>query len=125
MAATRPADSGLSMRFSCSCRSVSKSYKPSGDPAEAFYWIDADQATQLAYLQRVVDDCDYLNAEFLCWFLTRDYDEAWDEYYQHWSSAPTLRIWRDTGLYNGYGDARPALAEWHQTLVRPLTGRRP
>jgi hypothetical protein len=95
-----------------------------GEPAEAFYWIEADQTTQLAYLERVVLDCDYLNAEFLCWFLTRDYDEAWDEYYQHWSSAPTLRVWRDTGLYGGYGDPRPALADWHQTLARPLTGRR-
>jgi hypothetical protein len=95
-----------------------------GEPAEAFYWIEADQTTQLAYLQRVVDDCDYLNAEFLCWFLTRDYDVAWDEYYQHWGSAPELRIWRDTGLYNGDGDPRPALAEWHQTLARPLEFRR-
>jgi hypothetical protein len=95
-----------------------------GEPAEPFFWIEADQTTQLAYLERVIDDCDYLNAEFLCWFLTRDYDEAWDEYYQYWGSAPELRIWRDTGLYNGYGDPRPALAEWHQTLARPLEFRR-
>jgi hypothetical protein len=96
-----------------------------GDPAEPFYWIEADQTTQLAYLVRVLEDCDYLNAEFLCWFLARDYDFAWDDYYDDWASAPTLRIWRDTGLYNGYGDPRPALAEWHQTLVRPLSRRRP
>jgi hypothetical protein len=95
-----------------------------GDPAEAFYWIEADQETQLAYLQRVLDDCDYLNAEFLCWFLAQDYDDAWWEYYRHWPSAPELRIWRDTGLYNGGGDPRPSLAEWHQTLARPLTGSR-
>jgi hypothetical protein len=99
-----------------------------GEPAEAFYWIEADQETQLAYLQRVIDDCDYLNAEFLCWFLARDYDRAWEAWLdQHggwWSGAPTLRIYRDTGLYNGYGDPRPALAEWHQSLARPLSGRR-
>jgi hypothetical protein len=90
-----------------------------GEPADPLYWIAADQTTQLAYLERLLDDCDYLNAEFICWFLTRDYDEAWD-HYEHWGSAPELRIWRDTGLYNGYGDARPALAAWHQALARPL-----
>jgi hypothetical protein len=95
-----------------------------GEPAEPFYWIEADQTTQLAYLARVIDDCDYLNAEFVCWFLAMDYDDAWWQHYQHWPSAPTLRIWRDTGLYNGHGDPRPALAEWHQTFARPLTGRR-
>lgn len=96
-----------------------------GEPADPVYWIAADQTTQLAYLVRVLEDCDYLNAEFLCWFLARDYDDAWNDYYDEWGNAPTLRIWRDTGLYNGYGDPRPALAEWLQALARPRTGRGP
>lgn len=94
------------------------------EPADPLYWIEADQTTQLAYLQRVIDDCDYLNAEFICWFLARDYDEAWFDHYHDWATAPTLRIWRDTGLYSGYGDPRPSLAEWHQTFARPLSRRR-
>lgn len=92
------------------------------EPALEEFRIEADQATQLAYLERVVEDCDYLNARFICWFFSRDYDEAWEDYFQFWPDAPTFRIWRDTGLYNGYGDPRPSLAAWHQALARPLVG---
>lgn len=89
-----------------------------GDP----YWLTvyADEQTQLQYVERVFEDCEYLDALFICWFFSRDYDEAWDEYFQYLPDAPTTRAWRDTGLYAGDGTARQSLGLWLLALERQL-----
>jgi hypothetical protein len=81
--------------------------------------IAADDSTQLAYVRRILDECDLRGAAFLCWFFTRDYDEFWETDFQYEPNAPTLRFWRDTGLYAGDGSERPALDAWRQELVTP------
>jgi hypothetical protein len=81
--------------------------------------IAADDSTQLAYVRRILDECDRRGAAFLCWFLSRDYDEFWETDFQYEPNASTLRFWRDTGLYAGDGTARPALGAWRQGLGIP------
>ncbi|MFH1501888.1 MAG: hypothetical protein ABIG03_02445 [Candidatus Eisenbacteria bacterium] len=92
--------------------------EPVGDP----YWLDipATEETQLQYVERVFEDCEYLDALFVCWFFSRDYDDVWDEYFQYDPEAGLLRTWRDTGLYSGNGDARQALGLWLLALERQL-----
>lgn len=91
-------------------------------PAENIYLpypttIPADESTQRAYVQRVLEECEYRNAAFLCWFFTRDYDDFWESDLQYQPDAATLRFWRDTGLYDGDGLARPGLGVWRQALL--------
>lgn len=81
--------------------------------------IAASDSTQQLYVERVLAECELRDAAFLCWFLTRDYDDFWETDFQYESNAGVLRFWRDTGLYTGDGTARPALGVWRQTLVVP------
>lgn len=89
------------------------------------YWYDipADQETQLGYVERLLDDCDEAGAVFVCWFFSRDYDELWEDYFQFEPNAAAYRLWRDTGLYDGDGNARQALGYWLLALERPLSYR--
>jgi len=88
--------------------------EPIGDP----YWLDipATEERQLQYVERLFEDCDFLDARFVCWFFSRDYDEVWEDYFQYEPNASTLRTWRDTGLYAGDGSARQSLGLWLNVL---------
>jgi hypothetical protein len=69
--------------------------------------IAATPETQRAYAARLLSDADALQARFVCWFFTRDYDEFWVTYIQQIPEASLLRLWKDTGMYDGAGEARP------------------
>ncbi len=79
-------------------------------------YIPATEATQQAYVERLLTDCDALSASFICWFLTRDIDDFWESDFQYYPNASTIRYWRDCGLYDGDGFSRPALDTWTATL---------
>ncbi len=79
-------------------------------------YIPATEATQRAYVERILADCDALSASFVCWFLTRDIDDFWESDFQYYPDAPTIRYWRDCGLYDGDGFSRPALTIWNDSL---------
>jgi len=78
--------------------------------------IPENEATQQAYVQRLLADSDTLSAAFVCWFFTRDFDDFWESDLQFSVIAPTIRLWKDTGLYDGHGNPRPALIPWHKYL---------
>lgn len=81
--------------------------------------IPASPAAQRLYVERLLSDCDQLNAQFICWFFTQDYDAFWQNDLQFDEQAPLLRLWRDTGLYDGDGRARLAMGPWRSALARP------
>ena len=70
-------------------------------------------------MERLLDEAEALDAAFVTWFFTRDFDAQWEQYMSARSDAATLRIWRDNGLYDGAGNPRPALAAWREALERP------
>jgi hypothetical protein len=93
---------------------------PAEDIDEPYYThIAASDTTQQAYVERLLAECELRNAEFLCWFFTRDYDDFWESDFQYEPNADLYRFWRDTGLFDGGGTARPALGVWRQALVEP------
>jgi hypothetical protein len=76
---------------------------------------------QQRYVQFLIDEMDRLNGRFITWFVTRDYDDLWESHVQYFPEARLIRIWRDTGLYDGQGNPRPALDTWRAALKRPKT----
>ncbi len=86
-------------------------------PYPAF--IPADEERQRLYVERLLADAERLDAAFVCWFFTCDYDDLWQTTLKNLENAALIRLWKDTGLYAGDGRARPALASWRRVLQRP------
>ena len=82
--------------------------------------IPANEENHRLYVERLLADADRLSAVFVTWFFTRDYDAFWTSEIRFLDDAPLLRLWKDTGLYDGGGNQRPALAVWRDWLERPL-----
>lgn len=78
-----------------------------------------DPQRQQQYIQRLIDEMDELDGRFVTLFFTRDYDDFWESDLQYDPNAQLIRIWRDTGLYDGQGNPRPALDTWRAGLQRP------
>ncbi len=73
------------------------------------------QASYMADLLAQADEHEFV---FLVNFVLRDYDAL----FQYIEDNDLNRIWRDTGLYDETGQARPALALWKEALSRPYNG---
>jgi hypothetical protein len=80
--------------------------------------IFANETTQRLYVTRLLEDCARLDALFVTWFFTRDFDEFWESELKNSPDADLIRLWRDTGLFDGNGIGRPALTVWRQALAR-------
>lgn len=81
--------------------------------------IAADQAQQRTYVERLLAAMTEMDALFINYFFTRDYDQFWESDFKKMEIAPLVRIWKDTGLYAGDGTERPALDSWRKVLARP------
>lgn len=64
---------------------------------------------QRDYDQKLLVESDRLNAEFVIWFIYRDYDML-ESHLPEPSVA--LKIWRDTGLKEGKRNNRPSHDVW-------------
>ncbi|MCC7132604.1 MAG: hypothetical protein IT352_08165 [Gemmatimonadales bacterium] len=83
--------------------------------------IASDPDRQRRYVENLLATLDQMDAVFLDYFFTRDYDDFWESAFKFDPQAPLFRIWKDTGLYAGDGAERPALGPWRAALAR---GRR-
>lgn len=83
--------------------------------------IASDPDRQRRYVDRLLRTLDEMDAVFVDYFFTRDYDDFWETTFRFMDIAPLVRIWKDTGLYAGDGTARPALTTWRQVLARERT----
>lgn len=80
-----------------------------------------DPQRQQQYIRRLIDEMDRRDSRFMTIFFTRDYDDFWDSDFQYYPDAQLIRTWRDTGLYDGAGNPRPALDTWLDALARPIS----
>ncbi|MDA1002652.1 MAG: hypothetical protein O3B31_04795 [Chloroflexi bacterium] len=76
--------------------------------------------SQSQYVAWLLQTADALDAEFVCWFYPRDFDQYWDAGLGAARNASTVRLFRDDGLWDGNGLPRPALNVWRGWLQRPL-----
>ena len=80
--------------------------------------IPATEQDQADYVSRLLAAADALDAVFVNWFFTRDFDDFWESDFQYMPDAPLFRIWRDTGLYDGDGNKREGLGVWREWLEK-------
>jgi hypothetical protein len=77
---------------------------------------------QADYLNWLLPQLDDQQALFLVWFVPRDYDLGLERLVMYGIEIPPLfYIWRDNGLLDGEGNARPGLSVWHRWLARTHT----
>jgi hypothetical protein len=81
--------------------------------------IPSTAAFQQAYVDFLLEATESLDGRFINYFFTRDYDPLWDNSLQYDPNASLLRLWKDTGMYDGAGNARPALSSWRAALSIP------
>lgn len=77
--------------------------------------LDGSLEKQRAYFERLMDAADRHQFRFVINFVPADYDALCDEI----QCSDFSRIWRDTGLWDGQGNPRPALELWDAGLARP------
>jgi hypothetical protein len=73
--------------------------------------IKGTAAWQEAYLRFLLQESNKLDAEFVVYFFIRDYDRVWEWMRQH-GYDEFYKMWRDCGLIDEDGGARPSLAVW-------------
>ncbi|MBP2030694.1 hypothetical protein J2755_001642 [Methanohalophilus levihalophilus] len=94
---------------------ISETSWPAEDIADPYpVLIAGSEEDQYIYLDRIFDE--FGEGEFIVWFFSRDFDEFWDDELKDSPMAPTIRLWKDSGLYDGNGNARDALELWKQKL---------
>lgn len=79
--------------------------------------IKSDPTWQANYVQLLCERANRLNAEFVLWFVYRDYDLL----YEATTDPPIIfKIWRDNGLLDGDGNRRPSHLIWDNWLNSSL-----
>lgn len=78
--------------------------------------VKATVAWQADYLTKLFQLSNDLEAEFVAWFVYRDYDLLYDKT----PNPPDIfKVWRDNGLLDGAGNPRPAHTVWREWLNLP------
>lgn len=81
--------------------------------------IDGSPEKQAAYVRMLLALAEQHHFVFVVLFIHRDYDALWDKIK---ATAPELFMaWRDCGLVDEQGKARPAYAVWREYFERPLS----
>ena len=75
---------------------------------------------QKLYMERMLREAAELEAQFVIWFVIADYDELWGVLKWMVMFNPLMRAWKDTGLYDGDLNGRPALQVWDEWLAKPV-----
>jgi len=77
---------------------------------------------QAAYTRTLLGLADRKRFQCVVLFIHQDYDRLWDTIK---ANAPELFMaWRDCGLLDGRGQARPSYTAWREYFVRPLDSGR-
>lgn len=77
---------------------------------------------QDAYLQRLLAESQRLHAQFVVWFVPRDYDALFERLkalHVPGNTLDLLSVWKSSGLVDAQGTPRKALETWTDWLKRP------
>lgn len=77
--------------------------------------MEGREAWQAAYVRFLLEEMDKLDAAFVVWFVSWDYDLAYEKI-KEMDFPPWVKIWRDCGLLDGEGNPRSSLGIWDAWL---------
>jgi hypothetical protein len=80
--------------------------------------IDGTPEKQAAYVRTLLRLAEQRRFVFVVLFIHRDYDALWDRIKA--TSPELFMAWRDCGLVDEQGNARPAYAVWREYFERPF-----
>jgi hypothetical protein len=83
--------------------------------------IEGTPQRQLVYYQKLLGMAQKRDFVFVISFIHRDYDALWERIKDH--SPELFKAWRDCGLVDQDGEARPAYAVWKAYLGLPRVDR--
>lgn len=81
--------------------------------------VEANETWQAQYITFMLESLNELEAEFVAWFVPRDYDALYDWITDQTGEVEFFKTWRDTGFLDGSGRERPSLAVWDAWLALP------
>lgn len=82
-------------------------------------YVRGKEEWQADYVQFLFEEMNALNAAFVVWFVSRDYDKAWEQL-ERMGFEEVYKAWRDTGLIDGEGNPRMGLEVWDGWLDLPV-----
>lgn len=80
--------------------------------------VSGDEKWQTEYVRFILEEANKLNAEYVVWWVSRDYDALWKKMKKA-GFPDEFKIWKDTGLMDGNGKPRPGLSIWDTWLKLP------
>ncbi len=84
-------------------------------------WIRSNPDSQAVYVKRLIEDAQALNAEFVIWYVPRDYDALWEKMKANGMSR-WFAQWMRAGLWDADGAGRPSLEIWEAWRALPRRG---
>ncbi|NVJ58838.1 MAG: hypothetical protein HWE27_00530 [Gammaproteobacteria bacterium] len=82
---------------------------------EYSYAEQSDASKQNAFVVKLLEESNTLNAEFVIWWTIADYDALWNDTL---AQDPLAKIWKDIGLYDESQMPRTGLSTWDDWLSR-------
>jgi hypothetical protein len=82
--------------------------------------IRGSELWQTRYTDLLLKQANDLGAEFVVWFVVRDYDRGMRTLEKISGAAAAAPIWKDMGLIDGDGRPRAALTIWDAWLRIPV-----
>lgn len=80
--------------------------------------LQESEERQETYMRFLLSNMENLNAKFVSWFFIADYDQFWESDLKDLPNAAILRIWKDSGLYDGNQQPRNAQVKWQEELSK-------
>lgn len=80
--------------------------------------IEGNEEWQSQYVDYLLKQCNEYDAEFMVWFVPKDYDELWVKFSEQ-GIDETFKLWRDSGLIDENDLERNGKAIWQQWLELP------
>ena len=78
----------------------------------------SDVTKQADYTEQLLNASNNNDVVFINWFIQQDYDDLCAYFGQ---CTDTQKLWRDSGFYDGSGNARAALLRWQDYVARRKT----
>lgn len=81
--------------------------------------VQGRELWQAQYVDQMLWSAHQLDAEFVVWFVNRDYDQGWERLVDVGLDDIAFLIWRDTGLLDESGKERLGMEVWDRWLAQP------